>query len=770
MKAVIMAGGEGSRLRPLTCTSPKPMARILGRPIIEYILNLLEEHKTDEAAVTLGYLPHMIEDAYEDGFGRMKLKFFREDEPLGTAGSVRNAAAEFNEPFVVISGDAMCDINLTKVMDYHKAQGAAITIVAVSQADPREYGLLKVNEENRVVGFIEKPSWSQSVTDLANTGVYIINPECLRLIPKDEKFDFASDLFPLMLERGMPVFCYHSDGYWCDIGSVESYMKCQQDIFDGKMKIYGSDGRKIITTEEFSGCGFRIIPPVYIGEDADISRDAVIGPYAVIDDGASIGANAKIRFSTVLENSWIGENASITGALVCSGAAVKRGAAMFENSVAGAGSVIGENATISPNISVWPGKTVGRGTNLNFNIKYGNMRSEILSENGVVSGENIRLNPEICARIGSAVGSTYQGRKTGIACDSSVRGKALTHAIISGLLSSGASVWDFGECFESELEFLVNFCSLGAGIFVRGDEKNEIRICGEGGLTITRSFERSIESAIRKCEFREASEAEMKESSDMSGMQMLYRQELMKQAPYGLKGIGAYVECSDEKIRNLMEISLKKSGATFASGITLEIDSDGSRLSALADDIRYPYEKLLAICCLDEMKNGRDISVPYDAPQFLDNLAAENGRRIFRYLSSPADSSDSAARRLASRQVFVRDGLFLAFRLLSIIKERECFIDELAAEVPDKSVFRKKVALGFSPVDLAKAVGSDEMIKGNCFEGVRVSKNGGKLFVVPERSGEFVNIFAEADTMEAARELCGDIEEILAKEAENNGE
>lgn len=768
MKAVIMAGGEGSRLRPLTCTVPKPMAKILGKPIIEYILNLLNEHKVDEAAVTLGYLPHIIEEEYEDGFGKMKLDFYREDEPLGTAGSVKRAAAGFDEPFVVISGDAMCDFNLTGIMDFHNAQHAAITIVAVSQSDPREYGLLKVDGENRVEGFIEKPSWSQSVTDLANTGVYIINPECLKLIPKDEKFDFAADLFPLMLERGMPIYCYHTDGYWCDVGSIDAYMKCQKDIFDGRMKIYGSDeGRRLIDTEEFSGDDFRIIPPVYIGKNVDISRDAVIGPYAVIDDGASVGMNAKIRFSTVLENSWIGDNTSITGALICSGAAVRKGAAMFENSVAGSGSVIGENATVSPNISVWPGKTVGRGTSLNFNVKYGNMRSEILSENGVVSSNTVRLNPEICARIGSAVGGTYQGGKTGIAYDSSAKGKALCYAVISGLLGSGAAVWNFGECFESELEFLVNFCGLGAGIFVRGDE---IKICSEGGLTITRSFERSIEAAVRKSEFREPPEAEMKELSDMSGMQMLYRQELLKQAPYGLKGIGAQVECSDEKVKNLMEASLKKSGATIASGITLEIDSNGSRLSAVADGIRYPYEKLLAICCLDEMKNGRDISVPYDAPQFLDGLAAENGRKVFRYLSSPADSSDSTARRLASRQVFVRDALFLAFRLLSIIKERECFIDELASEVPDISVFRKKVAIGFSPVDLAKAVGSQEKTNGNCFEGVRITKGNGKLFVVPERSGEFVNIFAEADSMEAAEELCIDMEEILGREKENNGE
>ena len=189
MKAVIMAGGEGSRLRPLTCTFPKPMAKILGRPIIEYIFNLLEEHKTDEAAVTLGYLPHMIENAYEDGFGRMKLNFCREDDPLGTAGSVRNAASEFDEPFVVISGDAMCDFDLTKIMDYHKARGAAITIVAVSQTDPREYGLLKVDKENRVLGFIEKPSWSQSVSPGFRVQLRHVSAVCTSLVrPRFSKY------------------------------------------------------------------------------------------------------------------------------------------------------------------------------------------------------------------------------------------------------------------------------------------------------------------------------------------------------------------------------------------------------------------------------------------------------------------------------------------------------------------------------------------------------------------------------------------------------
>ncbi len=768
MKAVIMAGGEGSRLRPLTCTLPKPMARIFGKPIIEYIFDLLSAHGTDGAAVTLGYLPHIIENAYEDGYGKLKLEFSREDEPLGTAGSVRKAAAEFKEPFVVISGDAMCDFDLTKIMEYHIARKAMITVVAVSQSDPREYGLIKTDGENRITGFIEKPAWSQSVTDLANTGVYIVDPECLKLIPRDKKYDFAADLFPLMLDRDMPIYCYHSEDYWCDIGSIEAYMKCQKDIFDGKMRLYGkSDSKKFLDTEEFDGVDYTVVPPVYIGADTDIAAGAVIGPYAVIDDNCSVGAGAKIRYSTVLENCWLGAGASVTGALVCSGAALKKGASMFENSVAGAGSVIGENASVSPNVLVWPGKVVGGGSNVNSNIKYGGMKREILSDGGVIGLGSFRLNPESCARIGGAIGSTYQGRKTGIANDGSKTASALHYAVVSGLLGTGASVWDFGECFESELKFLVNFCGLGSGIFVSGGEDSEVRICSEGGLSVTRSFERSIEAAMTKCEFKETGEQDMKEISDMSGMKLLYKQELMKQAPYGLRGMGVSVECENESIKNLMETVLKKSGAVSSSGITFEFDSSGTRAEATSDGVKYPHEKLLAICCLNEMKNGRDIAVPYDAPQFLDNLAHQQGRRVFRYLSSPADKSDSAARRLASRQVFVRDALFLAVKLLSVMKEREATLGELAEEIPEKVILRKKISLEFSPAELARAVGTSDF-EGNCFEGVRIFRSSGRSLIIPERGGGSVRILAEADTMEAAQELCADVEDILNSVTENS--
>lgn len=768
MKAVIMAGGEGRRLRPLTCTLPKPMARVLGKPIIEYVFDMLCLNGVTHAAVTLGYMSHVVEKSYEYGYKNLNLEFMKEDEPLGTAGSVKKAAAGFKEPFAVISGDAVCNFDLEKIMLFHKSSNAKITIVATETSDPREYGVIKVGEHNRVMGFVEKPSWNQAVSNLANTGVYIINPECLELIPNGKKYDFASDLFPLMLERDMPIFCYHTDDYWCDVGSIEAYLKCQRDMFDGKTGFslhHVAEG--VYAKEGLPSGDYSIIPPVYIGENAEIADGAAIGPYAVIDDNCYIGPDAKVKYSAVLENSWLASGASATGALICSGAALKNKASMFENSVAGSGCVIGENAKIMPGIYVWPGKIIGSGADVRSNVKYGSMKSEMLSENGVDEKNGIRLNPETCVRLGAAIGNTRNGKKTGVAFDGSKAAGVMQLALMSGLAGSGSAVWNFGECFEAQLNFLVNFCGLGSGLFVSGREEKSVRICGEGGLSIPRFFEREIESGISKGEFRDVSENEIKEISDMTSVKLLYSQELSKQAPYGLQGIGVSFRCENESIRILLEGCASRLGAHESGELIFEIDSAGTHLCAQTEKGTVEYEKLLAVCCLNEMRNGRDIAVPYDAPAFLDSLAEGCGRRAYRYLSTPSDNSDSAARRLAAKQIFVRDGLFLAVKLLSLMKERESSLDTLISELPEKYIVRKTVPISFSPTNLASLVGEETVNIKNDFEGIRLVRSSGKLLIVPERTGERVRIFAEADTMEAANELCADIEDILESVSEN---
>ena len=210
MKAVIMAGGEGTRLRPLTCDSPKPMAHLCGRPVLEYILDLLQEHDVLDAAVTMRYIPSAITAHFGDGYRQMRLSFSEEDKPLGTAGSVRLAVDSqwggANDDVLIISGDALTDIDLSEACAFHKSRHAAATLIVTRVADPREYGLAEFDREGRITGFLEKPGWGQAATDAANTGIYILSPEALESIPADTNFDFAKDLFPLLLRDGQASY------------------------------------------------------------------------------------------------------------------------------------------------------------------------------------------------------------------------------------------------------------------------------------------------------------------------------------------------------------------------------------------------------------------------------------------------------------------------------------------------------------------------------------------------------------------------------------
>ena len=761
MKAVIMAGGEGRRLRPLTCTLPKPMAKILGKPIIEYIFDLLCAGGVKHAAVTLGYLPHMIEEPYEGGYKGLGLDFIREDEPLGTAGSVRNAAAEFEEPFFVISGDALCDFDLSKIMAYHRASGAAVTVVAVDASDPREYGVVRVDKENRVTGFIEKPSWSQAVSNLANTGVYVISPKCLELIPKGKPYDFASDLFPLMLERGMPIYCYHTSDYWCDIGNIEAYLKCQRDAFDGKIKpLSGETAKGIYTESRLPSGDYSIVPPVFIGNNTEISDGAVIGPYAVIGDGCCIGRNSKIRYSVVSDNCCFAADTSVTGALICSGAALRSRCSMYENSVAGSGCVIGEDVCVKPGVSIWPGKVVGKGAAVGSNVKYGNVKAEYFSGGRVSEGGGVRLDAESCVRLGASLGSVAEGRKIALACDGSPHSRIMCRAMAAGISETGAAVWDFGECFESQFRYLVNVCGLEAGAFAGSSDERYVEFCSHGGLSLPCKLERRLEAAMSRCEFREASDTELTEPADMSGMKHLYVQGIMTQLPSALKEKTVF-KSENSAIENLISSCISKLSAEDDGETVFEVSSDGARLSAAGNGKNYDYERLLAVACNDEMSKGRDVAVPYDSPEYLDLIAAKYGRRVYRYLSTPADGADAKARQLAAKQPFVRDGLFLAAKLLSVMKEKNCKLENLVSGLPGKSIVRKNVRINFLPSHLFDLAGEAAGEAGNELEGIRIIRSDGSLRVIPERGGVSVRILAEADTAEAAEEICAGFEDII---------
>ena len=338
MKAVIMAGGEGTRLRPVSTGRPKPMVPILDKPVLSHILELLKRAGIRDVCTTLGYMPEAVIDYYGSGeeFG-MNITHRREDKPLGTAGGIL-ACRDFygDEDFLVISGDAACDFDLLPLIKEHRKHKPQITIALYSHPEPLQYGLVVTDKDGVVRAFVEKPSWERVITDRVNTGIYIVSPKAMEHVPADRAFDFAKDLFPLVMAKGGEIRAVTLEGYWCDIGSPASYHASCMDALMGRLEARPKaelrrDGvwSAIPLPEDAE-----IIPPVIIGADAVIEGGAVIGPNAVIGSKSRVCRGAEVSGS-VIDGCVIKEGARVHGAVVCPGAAVETGCEVKPGEVIG---------------------------------------------------------------------------------------------------------------------------------------------------------------------------------------------------------------------------------------------------------------------------------------------------------------------------------------------------------------------------------------------------------------------------------------------------
>jgi mannose-1-phosphate guanylyltransferase/phosphomannomutase len=771
MKAVIMAGGEGTRLRPLTCDIPKPMARLCGRPVMEYILDLLETNDVTQSAITLKYLPEIIKGHFpENTYHGMKLEFFEENEPLGTAGSVKNAATILDDDFIVISGDALCDFDLSLAVKFHKEKGSAATLLLSHVADPREYGLVVTEPNGSIKGFVEKPGWAQAITDAVNTGIYIISPVCLSLIPDGKPFDFAKDLFPLMMSKGMKIFGYEADGYWCDIGDISAYTACQLDILEGRVgcKMPGVRQNGVQLKTIMPSGNYTIMPPVYIGEGVKIGNSAIIGPNSVIDDGSIIGFGSTIKSSVILQDAYIGDRCELRGALVCTGASLKKGAAMFEGSVAGAGAILGKDASVSPNVRIWPGKRVEDGARAAVNLKFGVVYKELFDDDGISGEINVELTPEACAKIGAAAGSAFVNGKIGVATDGSRAAEAFKSAVSAGVLSAGTQVWDFGSCFEALFNFAVSFCDINMGILARTSGSRAIlKLVGTGGLSVGRTIERKIDSAVSTGDIRRCPPSEYKSPQNMQGLRVIYQQQLLKSVPERLDGMNCTVKCANKEVKSTLTEVLNQLGCNDG-GIKIHLDSAGTGVSFFDENGLYiDYNKSLALGCIIAFENGEDVALAYDAPRVIDTIAKEYNKKIFRYLECPADSSDKVARTLAKEQTWVRDGLSCAIKILSYLKKKNTNLQQMSQRIPDFALAVKAVSCKGNPGNILRLLSEAE--KSNAQSGpsegvLLTTSSGAKVLVSPLKRGNGLRILAEAVNMEAADEIC----DFYEKKLKNN--
>ena len=518
MRAVLMAGGSGTRLRPLTCDLPKPMVPVLNRPIAEHIINLLKRNNITEVVATLYYLPDVMRNYFQDGkdFGVEMTYAVEEDQPLGTAGCVKNIQQWLNDTFLTISGDAITDFDLQAAIDFHRAKGSKATLILTRVPNPVEFGVVITDEEGRINRFLEKPSLSEIFSDTVNTGTYILEPEVLDYLPENEEADFSKDLFPLLLEKGEPMYGYIAEGYWCDVGHLDAYREAQYDALDRKVKVdfmYEERSSDVwIGANTYIDSTASIEAPVVIGNNCRIGARVKIYAGTVIGDNVTVGADADLKRPIVLNGATIGDEAHLRGCTIGRGTRIDRRAQVLEGAVVGALSIVGEEAQIAPGVRVWPSKRIESGAILNINLIWGNTaQRNLFGQRGVSGLANIDITPEFAVKLGASYGSTLKlGSTVLVSRDQRSVSRMVSRSLIAGLMSAGIDVQNLeATAIPISRTMTTNLQGVSGGIHVRLEPDRPdyvlIEFFDKQGINISKSKEKKIEGAYFKEDLRRVS-------------------------------------------------------------------------------------------------------------------------------------------------------------------------------------------------------------------------------------------------------------------------
>lgn len=352
MKAVIIAGGMGTRLRPLTYNTPKPIVPVANRPFIIHQIEHLVKHGVDEIVINLHYLSSEIKKILNDGkqWG-IKIHYSIEESPLGTAGAVKNAEEFFDAgPMVIFNGDILTDVNISKLVNFHREKGSVVTLTLSEVEDPTPFGLVQFDKEHRITQFIEKPSWNMVKGRTINAGIYVVDPSIFKKVPKGRPFSFERELFPALLSTKQPLFGFVSPAFWMDIGNPHMYMLAHQAILRGEVavKIYGTRiaGKFWLGKDTHPDPSVRFIGPSVIGEKARLAKDTEIGDYVVIGDETTIGQHCALERCIIWRNVKVGDHVRLSGCII------------------GANCVIEDDVVIDKGLVLADGSVIRKGTRL----------------------------------------------------------------------------------------------------------------------------------------------------------------------------------------------------------------------------------------------------------------------------------------------------------------------------------------------------------------------------------------------------------------------
>lgn len=506
VRAIIMAGGAGTRLRPLTCIRAKPMVPVINRPAIEHSIRLLKFYGITDIILSIYALPENFQNYFGDGYELgVNITYSVEEIPLGTAGGVKKALGDIEDTTIVLSGDGIIDFNISEILRFHTEKQSSLTIVLNKTDKPTDYGVVITDRHGRIERFLEKPSWSEIYTDTVNTGMYVIEPSHIKsYIPDMESFDFSLDLFPVLKKKKIPMYGFITEGYWCDVGTLSSYTGVHKDILDGRVRI-GIPGKKIahniwVGRDVEIDPGAKIKGPIIIGDFVRVKKGASISEYSVIGDNALIEENSSVSKSIILHNTVIGRNCEIRGAIIGKRCVLGESVSINEDAVVADDCSLGSGTVVQAGIRVWPDKSIEQGTRLTADLIWGQTEKKSLFSNiGITGTFNVRVTPEFASKTGSAIGA-YLGKnsKVVIGRDVTKASSLIKHALTSGLLSMGIDVYDMDIETVPVIRYSTKFLNADMGIYIQvayltGLQNIQIHLFSRNGFHLQVCEEKSIE-------------------------------------------------------------------------------------------------------------------------------------------------------------------------------------------------------------------------------------------------------------------------------------
>ena len=813
MKAVIMAGGEGTRLRPLTSNQPKPMLPMANRPMMEHVVGLLRQHGMDDIVVTVAFMANAIRTYFGDGSELgVRMVYATEETPLGTAGSVLNARDELDERFLVISGDVLTDIDLSAVVAYHERKGALATLALSPVENPLEFGIVIADEDGNIERFLEKPTWGEVVSDTINPGIYVLEPDIFDFIPADRPVDFSGEVFPEALRRGRPVAGYVAEGYWEDVGTTEAYLRAHQDILDGKVQV--DVGGFEVRPRVWVGKATTIDPaatvegPAVIGDNCSIGAGVVLGEYSTIGSNVRVSDGAEVRRSVVHDNAFFGPGARVAGAVIGRSCDLRRGASCEPASVLGEGCLVGAHAQVRAGVKIYPFKTVEAGAVVNSSIVWESRGSRSLfGRDGVRGIANVDISPELAVRLSMAWASTLdKGMTITVSRDTSRAARMLKRAVMVGCNAAGVNVEDLEVATVPVTRHQIRTSGNQGGVTVRlaheDGQSVVIRFFGAQGLDLPEAGQRKVERLYHREDFRrvlageigdidfpphavEQYTADMVAAVDLTAARSA-AMKLVLDVSYGsgsfvmpnlLSKIGADVLVVNPYAHTpgMMSVDLRASAQRVAdlvraSGAQLGavMDADGERLVVIDDEgtVLSEDQTLLALLRLVvETKPGTGVAMPVAVSRWAEQMCAEAGVPVTLTKLSSAHLMEVAAAGgigFAASQSggFLWPGFLPAYdaavtlvELVSMLATTSQPLSKIVDGLPAVNIAHESVMTPWEQKGMVMRT-LVEQLDGHdlvLVDGVKVPEDDGWALVVPDPDDPVTHVWAEGGSEARAR-------------------